>query len=212
MMSARFRRHTKGLQNHFAAKGYSRRAAKLASTLRFSGSSLRHISGNFRRKYTTLYKKAAKSLRNKRVISQHLAKCFLQLGVIDLQWLLHQLDFRKCSTSGCHDCHQEYASWQILFTSSPCTPDLLLANDFQALPKIPHNFPQSWIALSEKETEKREEIKGKKKGSSGRKEDHDSTVNEDLEKIVINEDVMKKHMPPPFPQALHGKKGISNAS
>nr|CAN81457.1 hypothetical protein VITISV_015416 [Vitis vinifera] len=57
-----------GLRNHFAAKGYSRRAAKLASTLRFSASSLRHISGNFRRKYTILYKKAAKSLRNKRVI------------------------------------------------------------------------------------------------------------------------------------------------
>ena len=64
----------------------------------------------------------------------------------------------------------------------------------------------------EKETKKREEIKGKKKGSSGRKEDHDSIVNEDPEKIVINGDVMKKHMPPPFPQALHGKKGISNAS
>ncbi|RVW22941.1 hypothetical protein CK203_093634 [Vitis vinifera] len=52
---------------------------------------------------------------------------------------------------------------------------------------------------SEKETKKREEIKGKKKGSSGRKEDHDSTVNENSEKIVINGDVMKKHMPPPFP-------------
>ena len=76
-----------GLRNHFAAKDYSRRAAKLASILRFPDSSLRHISGNFRRKYTTLYKKAAKSLRNKRVISQHFAKCFLQLGVIDLEWL-----------------------------------------------------------------------------------------------------------------------------
>ena len=65
---------------------------------------------------------------------------------------------------------------------------------------------------SEKEIEKMEEIKGKKKESSGKKEDHDSIVNEDLEKIFINEDVMKKHMPPPFPQALHGKKGISNAS
>ncbi|RVW18356.1 Retrovirus-related Pol polyprotein from transposon 17.6 [Vitis vinifera] len=65
---------------------------------------------------------------------------------------------------------------------------------------------------SEKETEKREKIKGKKKGSSERKEDHDSTVNEDPEKIVINGDVMKKHMPPPFPRALHGKKGIHNAS
>ena len=57
-----------------------------------------------------------------------------------------------------------------------------------------------------------EEIKGIKKGTSGRKEDHDSTMHENPEKIVINEDVMKKHMPPPFPQALHGKKGISNAS
>nr|CAN81768.1 hypothetical protein VITISV_031539 [Vitis vinifera] len=65
---------------------------------------------------------------------------------------------------------------------------------------------------SEKKTKKREKIKGKKQGSGERKEDHDSTVNEDPEKIVINEDVMKKHMPPPFPQVLHGKKGINNAS
>ena len=65
---------------------------------------------------------------------------------------------------------------------------------------------------SEKETEKMEEIKGKKKRSSGRKEGHDSIVNEDTEKIVINEAVMKKHMSPPFPQVLQGKKGISNAS
>ena len=76
-----------GLRNHFAAKSYSRRATKLASTLMFSASSLQHISGNFRRKYTLLYKKVAKSVRNKRVISQHFVKCFLQLGVIGLQWL-----------------------------------------------------------------------------------------------------------------------------
>ncbi|RVW28131.1 Retrovirus-related Pol polyprotein from transposon RE1 [Vitis vinifera] len=69
-----------------SANGYSRRAAKLAFILRFSASNLSHISGNFRRKSTTLYKKAAKSLRNKRVISQHFAKCFLQLGVISLKW------------------------------------------------------------------------------------------------------------------------------
>nr|CAN67549.1 hypothetical protein VITISV_007125 [Vitis vinifera] len=64
----------------------------------------------------------------------------------------------------------------------------------------------------EEETKKMEEIKGKKKGSSERKEDHDSTVNENPEKIVIKGDVMKKHIPPPFPQALHGKKRIRNAS
>ncbi|RVW80076.1 hypothetical protein CK203_052403 [Vitis vinifera] len=68
--------------------------------------------GNFRRNSTTLYKKAAKSFRNKR----------------------------------------------ILFASSPCIPDLLMAKDFKALvlhvsklpialPKISHNSPQSWIAL-----------------------------------------------------------------
>nr|CAN75509.1 hypothetical protein VITISV_037948 [Vitis vinifera] len=87
MVSARFRRHSRGLRNHFATTFYLRRAAKLASTLRFSASSLRHISGTFRRKYTLLYKKAAESLRSKRVISQHFGKCFLQLGVIGLQWL-----------------------------------------------------------------------------------------------------------------------------
>ena len=52
---------------------------------------------------------------------------------------------------------------------------------------------------SEKEIEKMEEIKGKKKDISERKEDHDLIVNEDPDKMVINEDVMKKHMPPPFP-------------
>ena len=71
---------------------------------------------------------------------------------------MHQLAFRKCSKSGWYDCHQEYALWQILFASCPCIPDLLMAKDFQALvlhvsdlpialPKIPHNSPQSRIAL-----------------------------------------------------------------
>ncbi|RVW57739.1 hypothetical protein CK203_117458 [Vitis vinifera] len=44
------------------------------------------------------------------------------------------------------------------------------------------------------------------------KEDHDSTVNANQEKVLIKEEMMKKHTPPPFPQALHGKKGIRNAS
>ncbi|WJZ90942.1 hypothetical protein VitviT2T_010057 [Vitis vinifera] len=85
MVSARFRKHSRGLRNHFATTSYSRRAAKLASTLRFQASLSWYMSGNFRRKYTLLYKKAAESLRSKRVISQHFGKCFLQLGVIGLQ-------------------------------------------------------------------------------------------------------------------------------
>ena len=30
------------------------------------------------------------------------------------------------------------------------------------------------------------------------------------EMIVIKEDMMKKSMPPPFPQALRGEKGVNN--
>ena len=64
----------------------------------------------------------------------------------------------------------------------------------------------------EEETKKREEIKGKKKDISEGKEDHDSTVNVNPEKVLIKEEMLKKHTSPPFPQALHGKKGIRNAS
>ncbi|RVW86161.1 hypothetical protein CK203_038024 [Vitis vinifera] len=60
----------------------------------------------------------------------------------------------------------------------------------------------------EEETKKREEIKGKKKDISEGKEDHDSTVNANPEKELIKEEMLKKHTSPPFPQALHGKKGI----
>ncbi|RVW50269.1 hypothetical protein CK203_081227 [Vitis vinifera] len=58
--------------------------------------------------------------------------------------------------------------------------------------------------------EKSEEINGKKKEKSTKKDDHESSVDEEPEKIVIKEDMMKKHMPSPFPQALHGKKGTNN--
>ena len=33
---------------------------------------------------------------------------------------------------------------------------------------------------------------------------------EESERIVIKEDMMKKSMPPPFPQALRGKKEVNN--
>ncbi|RVW47070.1 hypothetical protein CK203_016251 [Vitis vinifera] len=83
---------------------------------------------------TALYKKVAKSSRNKRVISQRCAKFFLQLGVIGLQWLF-------------------------IFASPPCIPDLLMEKDFKALvlhefelsnalPRIPNNSPHPRIALS----------------------------------------------------------------
>ena len=58
---------------------------------------------------------------------------------------------------------------------------------------------------SEIEKEKREEIKGKKKGKSTEKDGYDVNVQEEPQRIVIKEEMMKKHMHPLFPQALYGK-------
>ncbi|RVW73721.1 hypothetical protein CK203_054954 [Vitis vinifera] len=50
---------------------------------------------------------------------------------------------------------------------------------------------------SETEKEKREEIKGKKKGKSIEKDDY---IDEEPQKIVIKEEIMKKQMHPLFPK------------
>ena len=57
---------------------------------------------------------------------------------------------------------------------------------------------------SEIEKEKREEIKGKKKGKSTEEDDYDVNVQGSPQRIVIKEEMMKNHIPPPFPQALYG--------
>ncbi|KAL6336075.1 hypothetical protein AAG906_010347 [Vitis piasezkii] len=58
---------------------------------------------------------------------------------------------------------------------------------------------------SETEKEKREEIKGKKKGKSIEKDGYDLSIDEEPQRIVIKEELMKKRMPPPFLQALYEK-------
>ncbi|RVW58659.1 hypothetical protein CK203_102750 [Vitis vinifera] len=58
---------------------------------------------------------------------------------------------------------------------------------------------------SETEKEKSEEIKGKKKEKSIEEDDYDFDIDEEPQRIVIKEELMKKHMPPPFLQALYGK-------
>ena len=58
---------------------------------------------------------------------------------------------------------------------------------------------------SKTEKEKREETKGKKKGKSTEKDDYDFNIDEEPWRIVIKEEMMKKHMPPPFLQVLYGK-------
>ena len=51
------------------------------------------------------------------------------------------------------------------------------------------------------------------KGSeiSEEKKDSDSTMNVIPDKELMKEEMLKKSTSPPFPQALHGKKGIRNA-
>ena len=49
---------------------------------------------------------------------------------------------------------------------------------------------------SEPEKEKMEEIKGNKKGKSIEKDDYDLNIDEEPQRIVIKEEMMKKHMPP----------------
>ncbi|RVW13080.1 hypothetical protein CK203_108959 [Vitis vinifera] len=58
---------------------------------------------------------------------------------------------------------------------------------------------------SKVEKEIREENKGKRKGKSIERDDYDLNIDEEPQRIVIKEEMMKKHMPPPFPQALYGK-------
>ncbi|RVW80993.1 hypothetical protein CK203_054636 [Vitis vinifera] len=58
---------------------------------------------------------------------------------------------------------------------------------------------------SETEKEKREEIKGKRKGKSIENDDYDVIVEREPQRIVIKKELMKKHMPPLFPQALYRK-------
>ena len=77
--------------------------------------------------------------------------------------------------------------------------------------KVKSPTPKPHVEEEEEEIKKRKEIKGKKKDINERKEDHDSTLNANPEKMLIKEEMLKKHTSPPFPQALHGKKGIRNA-
>ncbi|RVW66807.1 hypothetical protein CK203_065528 [Vitis vinifera] len=56
------------------------------------------------------------------------------------------------------------------------------------------------------------EDKDKEKEISEKKKDSDSTMNAIPEKELLKEEMLKKSTSPPFPQALHGKKGIRNAS
>ncbi|RVW30559.1 Retrovirus-related Pol polyprotein from transposon 297 [Vitis vinifera] len=59
---------------------------------------------------------------------------------------------------------------------------------------------------------KGKEMEDKESEISEEKKDSDSRMNEIPEKELMKEEMLKKSTSPPFPQALHGKKGIRNAA
>ncbi|RVW57873.1 MLO-like protein 6 [Vitis vinifera] len=150
VVPAKFRRHPRGLRNYFARPSYLHQAAKLASILKFPAPFSRHGSCIVRRRNTLLYKSVAKFSQQKvdsaalqsdwlvmaatssfqLQIAHRLKHWIVDFLSFEMVYSLHHLDFRKCSKSGCYDCHQEYAPWQILFAFSPCNPDSLLAIEF----------------------------------------------------------------------------------
>ncbi|RVW73220.1 hypothetical protein CK203_057362 [Vitis vinifera] len=74
----------------------------------------------------------------------------------------------------------------------------------QPLPKVRQDEELMLRRTLLKESNNQEEKSGKKNASN-------PSIEEEP-RIVIKEDMIKKHIPLPFPQALHGKKGIKNSS
>ncbi|KAL6349820.1 hypothetical protein AAG906_001707 [Vitis piasezkii] len=64
----------------------------------------------------------------------------------------------------------------------------------------------------EEEIKKGKEMEDKESEISEEKKDSDSTMNAIPEKELLKEEMLKKSTSPPFPQALHGKKGIRNVA
>ncbi|KAL6310559.1 hypothetical protein AAG906_015297 [Vitis piasezkii] len=89
-----------------------------------------------------------------------------------------------------------------LHGASHCEPKRKVSSQPSQNPKGVHEVETQEGSLQKSNNQ--EEKSGKKSASK-------SSIEEEP-RIVIKEDMMKKHMPPPFPQALHGKKEIKNSS
>ncbi|RVW98353.1 Retrovirus-related Pol polyprotein from transposon 17.6 [Vitis vinifera] len=77
--------------------------------------------------------------------------------------------------------------------------------------KIEQPTPKPHVE-KEEEIKKGKEMEDKDSEISEEKKDFDSTMNAIPEKELMNEEMLKKSTSPPFPQALHGKKGVRNAA
>ncbi|RVW18308.1 Uncharacterized protein K02A2.6 [Vitis vinifera] len=77
--------------------------------------------------------------------------------------------------------------------------------------KIEQPTPKPHVE-KEEEIKKGKEMEDKDSEISEEKKDSDSTMNAIPKKELLKEEMLKKSTSPPFPQALHGKKGIRNAA
>ncbi|RVW70081.1 Retrovirus-related Pol polyprotein from transposon 17.6 [Vitis vinifera] len=77
--------------------------------------------------------------------------------------------------------------------------------------KIEQPTPKPHVE-KEEEIKKGKEMEDKESEISEEKKDSDSTMKVIPEKELLKEEMLKKSTSPPFPQALHGKKGIRNAA
>ena len=139
-----------GLRNHFATTCYLRRAAKLASTLRFQASFSRHGSCIVRRRNTLLYKSAARFSQQKadsatlqsdllavavtssfqlRIVHR-LKHWILDFLSFEMVYRMQKMDFWKCSKSAKEDCSWLSSVFFTLFFLSPCFSPCIPLNDF----------------------------------------------------------------------------------
>ncbi|RVW67964.1 hypothetical protein CK203_064209 [Vitis vinifera] len=77
--------------------------------------------------------------------------------------------------------------------------------------KIEQPTPKPHVE-KEEEIKKGKEMEDKESEISEEKKDSDSTMKAIPEKELLKEEMLKKSTSPPFPQALHGKKGVRNAA
>ncbi|RVW62847.1 hypothetical protein CK203_056300 [Vitis vinifera] len=77
--------------------------------------------------------------------------------------------------------------------------------------KIEQPTPKPHVE-KEEEMKKGKEMEDKGSEISEEKKDSDATMKAIPEKELLKEEMLKKSTSPPFPQALHGKKGVRNAA
>ncbi|KAL6313692.1 hypothetical protein AAG906_010110 [Vitis piasezkii] len=103
-------------------------------------------------------------------------------------------------------------SWKARATQyqQPDPPSQQSSSIEQAITNLSKPIPEPHA--EKEEMKKGKGMEDKESEISEEKKDSDSTMKTIPEKELLKEEMLKKSTSPPFPQALHGKKGIRNAA